>query len=63
MIALGALWTRADTGNRGLEATDPLSAIQITVSLGDIAGAVYAAQIEARHQRQIGTNYHEDGSR
>jgi hypothetical protein len=42
---------------------DPLSAILITVSLGSIAGAVYAAQIEARHQRQIGTNYHEDGSR
>jgi hypothetical protein len=60
LTALGALWTRADTGNTGLEAMDPLSAILITISLGGIAGAVYAAQIEARHQRHIGTDHHED---
>ena len=36
---------------------------QVTLTLSGLAGAVYAAQIEARHHRQIGTNYHEDGSR
>jgi hypothetical protein len=39
---------------------DPLSAILITISLGGIAGAVYAAQIEARHHRHLGTDRHED---
>ena len=63
MIALGALWTGADTSDRGLEDMDPLTALMVTLIISGIAGAVYAAQIEARHQRQIGTNYHEDGSR
>ena len=39
---------------------DPLSAIVITVSLGGLAGAVYAAQLEARRHRHIGADYHED---
>jgi hypothetical protein len=39
---------------------DPLSAIVITISLGGIAGAVYAAQREARHHRHLGTDHHED---
>ena len=39
---------------------DPLSAIVITISLGGIAGAVYAAQREARHHRYLGTHHHED---
>jgi hypothetical protein len=39
---------------------DPLSAIVIAISLGGIAGAVYAAQREARHHRQLGADHHED---
>jgi hypothetical protein len=39
---------------------DPLSAVVITISLGGIAGAVYAAQREARRHRQLSTNYYED---
>jgi hypothetical protein len=39
---------------------DPLSAIVITITLGGIAGAVYAAQREARHHRHLGTDRHED---
>jgi ABC-type branched-subunit amino acid transport system permease subunit len=42
---------------------DPLSAIVITVGFAGLAGAVYAAQIEARHHRQIGTDYHGDEPR
>ena len=44
-------------------AMDPLTALMVTLTFSGIAGAVYAAQIEARHHRQIGTDYHEDGSR
>jgi ABC-type branched-subunit amino acid transport system permease subunit len=39
---------------------DPLSAFVIAVSLSGVAGAVYAAQREARHHRQISADYHED---
>ena len=42
---------------------DPLTALMVTLSLSGIEGAVYAAQIEARHHRQIGTSYHENRSR
>ena len=38
---------------------DPLSAIVITISLGGVAGAVYAAQIEARHHRDLSADHHE----
>jgi hypothetical protein len=41
-------------------AMDPLSAIVITLSLGGIAGAVYAAQLEARRHRQLGADRHDD---
>jgi hypothetical protein len=40
---------------------DPLTALMVTLSFGGIAGAVYAAQIEARHQRQIGTDCTQQG--
>jgi hypothetical protein len=36
---------------------DPLSAIVITISVGGIAGAVYAAQLEARHHRKLGADH------
>jgi hypothetical protein len=39
---------------------DPLAAIAITLSLGGIAGAVDAAQREARRHRHLGTDHHED---
>jgi hypothetical protein len=39
---------------------DPLTALMVTLSISGIAGAVYAAQIEARHHRQIGTDHYQD---
>ena len=41
-------------------AMDPLTALLVTLSISCLAGAVYAAQIEARHHRQIGADNHKD---
>ena len=43
----------------GEEQMDPLAAIVIALSLCGIAGAVYAAQREARHHRHL-ADHHED---
>jgi hypothetical protein len=45
---------------RETTAMDPVSALLVAVSLGTVAGAVYAAQCEARHHRHLSTTHHED---